>query len=104
MNGEYLEENIDIASVYLVGKMTREFIKSYNLPMSETPFGYVSYSNVSGSAKCYAASKGISASTFEAFRKFPTETEYESEINVRACTEYATNWFLTLLKSFKNSY
>ena len=103
INGEYYNENVTISSRYLIEKLTREFRRDYGLT-EKGHYGYISFSNVGGTAKLYGASKGIPSSTFECFMKFPNEMEFSSETNIKACTEYVGNWILTLIKQLKTVY
>ena len=101
---EYLNMDIEISARYFIEKMSREFIKSYDLSTTEEHLGYISHMNVPGSAKMYASSLGIPSCTFETFNKFLHESSNFSEATVKASTESITNWLLVLLKQFRHSY
>lgn len=102
---ELANNSVQIASKYLLEKMTREFVKKYELPEDVGYFGYTtSPIGDGGMSKSYAASKGIPANTFETFRKFPTETEYYTSQTNKASTEYVVNWLLTLIRQFAQFY
>lgn len=98
--GSYLNENLDIASTFAIGKFSRHLTKKYELPIENLNYGYVSYSNVNGSAKLYSASIGVNSNTIECYRKFPTESVVESNQNIKSCVEYLGNWLLTILNQF----
>lgn len=101
---ELYNKDVDIASTYFIGKMTREFIKDYDLPEDQGNYGWISYSGSRGIARDYGNLVIGAGSTFECFKKFPTETETGSDLNIKACTEYVANWFLSILRQFKSSY
>ena len=101
IEGENANKNIDISAKYIVEKMTREYIKRYDQPNNEGYFGYISYAEEKGFSMLYAAHEGIPSSTFECFRKFPSDAEYHNPKAIKACTEYVGNWILTILKQFK---
>lgn len=100
LSREMYSEDVAIASSYFIGKATREFIKAYDLPEDEGLFGYMSQDYLAGSAMMYGGSKGIDSATIESFRKFPTETEYLSDTNMKATIEYIVNWLLTVVKQY----
>lgn len=95
-------ENLQIAAKYTLSKQTREFVKDYGQP-DDGIFGYITQSDNSSTAKYYAALQGIPASTTECFRKFPNETELYTPNTIKACTEYIGNWFINVVKQFKNT-
>lgn len=103
ISGELGNENILVASKYLIEKLTRKYIKDYDLPSNKGLFGYMSSSNIGGSIKLYAASLGIKANTIECWKMFPTEQTPYSENTLKGCTDYIGNWVLALLRQFKNA-
>lgn len=95
-------KELAIASRHTIQLLTRKFKKRYNFPDEAGHIGYIT-DTISGSAQSanYAAKLGISSSTFEGFLELPYLDGNSETIKVN--TEYIGNYFLTILKTFKDS-
>lgn len=103
--GEYADENLQIASKYVIEKMSREFVKDYNLIPDRTVLGSTRGGRHNGTTRIYAHAQGIpSASTVEGFNVFPADAGQTYESVVKANTEFITNWLLTVIKQMKSVY
>lgn len=96
-------ENVDIAKMYFIEKMTRETIKEHGTPEDLGNYGWISYSRSQGLARDYGNLVIGAASTFEGFKKYPFESDSYTNLNIKANTEYIINWMITLLNQFKSN-
>ncbi|WP_242302510.1 M14 family metallopeptidase, partial [Bacillus cereus group sp. BfR-BA-01423] len=92
--------DLNFACFYHLKKLSREFADKYDPAGENKFFGYQSRGN-DPTLKCYAASKGIIACTFEGFRKFPSESDYYSNNTIKANTENVVNWIADVIKHLR---
>jgi len=96
--GDYYNEDVEIVAKYHLEKMTREFIKNYGLPENEGFFGWIDRSTIGGIAPLYGLSLNIPSTSSESFYRLPNEELAYSSTTLKACSEWLTNWLITIIQ------
>ena len=97
--GSKLIEPIEIASMSALREGTLKIANNYNLDIPLTA-SKISYGRPDGRVRDYGAYKGIPSITMECFPYLNNMTSFETSI--QAATEYTGNWFLSVLRTFKD--
>ena len=107
---EFYDENLDIASKYVIEKMTREFQKNYNISVElETTYkndhklGWTWYTNIPGATYMYAKKTlGITSCCVETFYRLPLDSTNYGSNSIKANEEYLINFLLITLNRYKS--